>query len=114
MLWFGIKIGVSALTISLCSWLAGRMPHVAGFIIALPLNTLLVLLFTQSEYNDPQKSVLLARGIFSGIFVSMLFFVPFLLADKFRLGFWTCYLGGLALLAVGYLIHTQVGRLFSA
>lgn len=108
---FLAKTVFAALVLSFCSWLAGRMPQIAGFIIALPLSTLLALAFTQAEFGDPGKSVEFARGIFSGIGVSLLFFVPFLLADKLRLGFWTCYLSGVGLLVLGFFVHRAMGRM---
>lgn len=100
-----IKWAVAATVISFTSWLAGKKPELAGFIVALPITTLLALAFTQAEYADPKASVAFARSIFVGVPVSLLFFVPFLLADKYQLGFWTCYGAGLALLVVGYFIH---------
>lgn len=110
---FVAKTFFAAAVLSFCSWLAGRMPQLAGFIIALPLSTLLALGFNQAEFGDPEKSVAFARSIFSGIGVSLLFFVPFLLAGRFKLGFWTCYFTGIGLLAVGFFVHRAVGRLFA-
>jgi hypothetical protein len=108
--WFLFKILVSGLTIALCSWLAGRSPRLAGLIIALPLNTLLVLVFTQAEYGDPARSVELARGVFSGVFISLLFFVPFLLAEKLKLGFWFCYASGIGLILAGAMVQEFLAK----
>lgn len=107
---FLLKTVFAASVLSFCSWLAGRLPQLAGFLIAMPLSTLLALAFTQAEFGDPAKSVAFARSIFSGIGVSLLFFVPFLLAERFRLGFWTCYFGGIALLVLGYFMHRFLAK----
>ena len=109
MLAFAAKTLLSALVIAFCTWLAGRSPRLAGLIIALPLNTLLVLLFTQAEYADPARSVALARGVFAGVLVSLLFFVPFLLAETLRFGFWACYLIGIALILAGAFVQGLFG-----
>ena len=102
---FFAKTLIAALMIAFASWLAGKRPDLAGFIVALPLTTLLVLAFSRGQWGDPETSVKLAKSIFLGLPVSLLFFVPFLVAHRFHLGFWTCYATGLALLAAGYFIH---------
>ncbi|HLD74941.1 MAG TPA: hypothetical protein VJB34_08590 [Bdellovibrionota bacterium] len=107
-----LKFIIAASVISFCSWLSGKKPQVAGFIVALPITTLLVLLFSHFEFYNPQNSVIFARSIFVGIPVSLLFFVPFLVANRLQLGFWTCYLGGIALLVAGYFLHKFFISLF--
>ena len=107
-----LKVIIAAAVISFCSWLSGKKPQVAGFIVALPITTLLVLLFSHFEFHNPQNSVTFARSIFVGIPVSLLFFIPFLVAHRFQLGFWTCYLGGIALLVLGYFLHKYFISLF--
>lgn len=102
---FVAKTVLAALVISFASWLSGKRPDLAGFIVALPLTTLLALAFSYSEYRDAQSGIAFARSIFVGIPVSLLFFAPFLLAQKLRLEFWSCYALGLALLVAGYFIH---------
>lgn len=104
MFFFG-KVIVSALIISFVAWLSGKKLAVAGFLTALPLTTLLVLAFSQIEYQDPKQSVALAKSIFIAVPLSMTFFIPFLLAEKWSLSFWTCYLLGLILLGVSYGVH---------
>lgn len=42
---------------------------------------------------------------------TFLFFVPFLLAERMGLSFWFAYVAGCALLPVGFLIHSALGRL---
>ena len=100
-----IKTFVAALVIAFSSWLAGRKPVLAGFIVALPLTTLLVLPFSQLEWKDSANSVHFAKSIFVAVPVSLLFFLPFLFAEKLKLGFWWLYMMGVALLVLGYFIH---------
>lgn len=84
----------------------GKNPRLAGFLLALPISTLLALAFGQIEFADTQKSVEFARSVFAAVPLSLLFFVPFLFADRLGLGFWGLYGSGIALLCVGFLIHS--------
>lgn len=106
-----LKVAIAAGVISFASWLSGKRPELAGFIIALPLSTMLALLFSYAEYRDPAATVRFAKSILVAVPVSLLFFVPFLLADRLPFGFWGIYAAGFALLAAGYFAHTFVMRL---
>ena len=54
---------ISALTIGLCTWIAKKKPELAGFLMSMPLSTLLILFLTQFQYQDDEKSILLAKSI---------------------------------------------------
>lgn len=105
---FLTKIAISACVIAFSAWLSGKKPELAGFIIALPLATLLVLPFSYLEHQDPAASVRFAKSILAAVPLSLLFFVPFLLAERLAWNFWALYAGGLALLICGYVIHRAV------
>ncbi len=105
---FAFKIVFSATLIAFASWLSGKKPELAGFIIALPLVTLLALPFSYLEYQDAEKSVRFAQSIFIAVPLSLLFFVPFLLATKLMWNFWALYGAGLILLVAGYGVHRFV------
>lgn len=105
MLFPALKILISACLIAFASWLSGKRPELAGFIIALPLTTMLVLAFSYAEYNDPAATVRFAKSILAAVPMSLLFFVPFLLAETLRWNFWALYGSGVALLAAGYFLH---------
>ncbi|TNE41005.1 MAG: hypothetical protein EP347_02805 [Alphaproteobacteria bacterium] len=105
---FAAKTLLAALIISFASWLAGKRPELAGFIIALPISTLLALIFSYAEYKDPESSVLFAKSIFVAIPVSLLFFVPFLAAERLAISFPVAYVSGIGLLVAGYYIHRWI------
>lgn len=107
-----LKIAVAAILISFVSWFSKKNSALAGFITALPLTTLLALAFSHLEWKDQAQSVSYAKSVFVAIPVSLLFFVPFLLAQKFNLSFWTCYSVGVLLLGVGYFAHQFVLKAF--
>ena len=102
---FAFKIAISATVIAFASWLSGKRPELAGFIVALPLITLIVLPFSYAEYQDAEKTVRFAQSIFVAVPLSLLFFVPFLLAQKLMWNFWALYGAGLILLSAGYFAH---------
>ena len=111
-MWMAVgKVVVAAALISFVSWLSGKKTALAGFLTALPLTTLLALAFSQVEWGDAKQSVEYAKSVFVAIPVSLLFFIPFFLAEKLQLGFWTCYGTGVALLGAGYFVHSYVTKL---
>jgi len=109
---FAFKVLLSACVISFASWLAGRAPALAGFIVALPLSTLLVLPFAHVEHANAHGSFLLARSILLAVPLSLLFFVPFLFAERLQIGFWQTYALGCVCLVVGFGLHRFVTTLW--
>ena len=103
-----IKGIISGIIVSFCSWLSLNRTILAGFITSLPIVSLLALLFTHAEWKDPAVSVGYAKSIFFALPLTMLFFLPFLFAEKIKIGFWGMYISGLILLFVGYLIHSYI------
>jgi len=111
---FLFNVFVSALVISLASWLSGRFPTAAGFIVALPLATTLVLPLSYREHGSAETSILLAKSILIAIPISLAFFLPFLLSGRLTLTFWQAYVLGCGALPIGFLVHRVVVRaLFS-
>ena len=100
-----LKIVIAAIVIGFASWLSGKKPELAGFIIALPIASLLALAFSYIEHHDVASSITFAKSIVIGIPVSWLFFLPFFFAEKYDYGFWMSYGVGLVLLVIGFFIH---------
>ena len=117
MLFTAFKLIVSASLIAFSSWLAGKRPELAGFIISLPIITLLTLPFNYAEYQDAQNTVTFAKSILVAIPLSLTFFIPFLLADKIiaitpeGYGFWIIYALGMTCLTAAYFIHQWAVKL---
>lgn len=105
MIWQLSKVFVAAAVISFSSWLAGRQPRLAGFLMALPISSMLALAFFQMEYRDPAKATVFAKSILVAVPLSLFFFVPFLFAERLQWPFWALYASGVALLAAGYFAH---------
>jgi ACR3 family arsenite efflux pump ArsB len=99
---------VSALIIGVAAWLSRRYPTSAGFLIALPLATMLVLPLAYVQHRDADSVFQMARSILVALPITLLFFVPFLMRD--RLSFWGAYALGCALLPAGYFAHRAIMR----
>ena len=96
---FLVKVFVSALVIAAAVEVAKRDPYWGAVIIALPLTSVLAMSWL---YLDTRDNVLLtrfARDIFLIVPVSLVFFLPFLLETRTRLGFVSDILIGIGLLA---------------
>jgi phosphatidylserine synthase len=104
-MWFILKIFVSAFVIAFASWLSGKKPHLAGFIVALPLVSVLSILFSYVQYKDMKQIDQFATSILTAVPLSLLFFVPFVLNRWLKLSFIPTYLMGFAFLFIGYFIH---------
>ena len=105
---FALKIFVSATVIAFTSWLAGRKPILAGFIIALPLTSILAILFAYYEHRDMQKIDEFASSILVTVPLSLVFFVPFLLNRWMKLSFIPTFLMALAFLILAYFFASMV------
>lgn len=105
---FALNVLVSALVIGFASWLSGRSATAAGFLVAMPLATMLVLPLSYREHGSPEASILLARSIFIAIPISLCFFLPFLLSDRLGLSFGQAYLLGCLALPLGFVVHRAV------
>jgi hypothetical protein len=107
---FALNVLVSAFTIATAAALSSRYPVSAGFLVALPLSTMLVLPLSYSQHGDATATFTFAKSILLAIPITFLFFTPLLLAERLGLSFWLAYLAGCALLPVGFLVHAALGR----
>lgn len=92
------QIVFSALILTFAAWLSKKNPEAAGFLIALPLATMIVLPFSYWTHGSSENSVRLAQQVLRAVPISLTFFLPFAAADRLNLGFWQAY--GLGLLAL--------------
>ena len=102
---FALKVLFAGLIIAFSSWLAGHNPRAAGFIIALPVASLIAIAFVYFEHNNVEKTILYTKSILVAVPVSYLFFLPFFLAKQFNMNFWMIYGTGIFLLTLGFFLH---------
>ena len=86
--------------IGIAAEVAKRNPFWGSILIALPLTSILAMSWLYADTRDNALLTQFARDIFVVVPVSLVFFVPFLLEAKTRLGFVSNMLLGLTLLAV--------------
>ena len=106
---FALKVLLAALVIAFASWLSGKKPELSGFIIALPIASIIAIAFSFLEHKNTENTVIFAKSILIGVPVSYLFFLPFFLfAKNLNMNFWLIYLIGLTLLVIGYFVHKYI------
>ncbi|MCG8588356.1 MAG: hypothetical protein MJE66_03620 [Proteobacteria bacterium] len=107
---FVLNVVISALIISTAAWLSRRAPGLAGFMVAMPVATLIVLPLSYLQHGSSEDTVNLARSILVALPITLGFFVPFLLTERLQLSFWTAYGAGVVLLPAGYVLHRLATR----
>lgn len=100
-----LNIALTAVLLSVVLWISKTNPILGGFIVSLPLSTLIVLALAKIQNQDPGNTMILAKSIFLGVPSTLVFFVPFLFAEKFKLSFWNSYFLGFALLSCSFFVH---------
>ena len=108
---FLAKILLAALVIAFASWLSGKKPELSGFIIALPIASIIAIAFSYLEHKNTENTVIFAKSILVGIPVSYLFFLPFFFAKNFNMNFWLIYGLGIILMLIGYFVHKYITSL---
>ena len=99
------KVVLAALVIAFASWLSGKKPELSGFIIALPIASIVAIAFSYLEHKSSENSIIFAKSILIGVPISYLFFVPFFFAKNLNMNFWMIYGLGIILLIIGYFVH---------
>ena len=64
---FVFNMLLAASVVGVASWLSRRFPITAGFIVALPLNTLLVLPLSYVQHGEAGNTMVLAKSIFTAV-----------------------------------------------
>ena len=105
---FALKLIISSALIASVSSLAGKKPFLAGFLIALPLTSILTLCWSYYEYRDMEKLNSFAVSILTSVPLSLLFFLPFVLNRWLKMNFALTMASGLGLLLVAYLIQSAI------
>ena len=102
-----IKIIVSAIIITILSELAKRLPNLAGFLAAMPINTLLIMIWLYIEKKDLSLLATFSRSVFWAVIPSLLFFIPPMLLLKRGWNFYAVFGISFFLLWIGFLVHRK-------
>jgi hypothetical protein len=104
-MFFVFKVLISAFVIALAAWLSGRFPRAAGFLVALPLSTMLVLPLAYLEHQDPEKITALAKSILIALPGIVIFLLPFIFGSRWGLPFWVSYMVAVLWLIPAFFLH---------
>lgn len=105
-MWFIAKTVLAGLIIAFASWLSGKKPVLAGFIVALPLVSMISILLSYLEYKNMEKVNQFAASILVAVPLSLSFFIPFLLNKWLKLDFWPTYTLALCFILSAYFLHS--------
>ncbi len=108
--WFLAKTILSGVIIAFASTLAGRKPVLAGFIIALPLMSILSIIFSYVQYRDMDKINQFAISIAAAVPLSLAFFLPFFLNKWLKLNFPFTFTLAIGALGLAYMLHSWLLR----
>ncbi len=115
MFFYVIKIGISAVLITLISELAKRSSVLAALLASLPLVSLLAILWLHWEGEATTRIMQLSHDIFWLVLPSLVFFVTFPLCLRQKLNFYLALIISMALTAAAYLalmwLLTRLGKL---
>lgn len=89
MLYYAVKVLVSALVIVAVSEIAKRSTAFAAFVASLPLTSLLAFVWLRIDGEEPGKIAALSGQIFWLIIPSLALFPMLPLLIRYGLGFWT-------------------------
>jgi hypothetical protein len=105
---FAVKVAVSALLIAGVSELAKRLPGLGGLIAAMPLTTLLTLLWLYGETGDYAKAEAFTRSVFWGILPTLVFFVAALVLFRRGVPFYAVIVASFVLFLAAAALHQMV------
>lgn len=103
--YFIIKTLLSALIIAGVSELAKRLPSLGGLIAAMPLTTLLALIWLYSDTGDYQLAASFTRSVLFGIIPTIFFFVTALLLFRRGAPFMVVIAISFAVFIVAAVVH---------
>jgi F0F1-type ATP synthase assembly protein I len=97
-----VKALISGVLIATASEVARRSPGWGGLIVALPMTTLLTMIWLWRDTHDPERVAALGTGAFWFVVPTLPAFllIPFLLRQG--MSFWLALLAGCALTVVLY------------
>ena len=84
-----LKAAFAGVLIAFGALLAQKRPDMAGFILALPLASIIALTMSYIQTQNNENTIIFAKSIFVGVPISYLFFIPFFSTHITRFGFWS-------------------------
>jgi hypothetical protein len=102
MLSFLIKVAITAVLVAAISELGKRSTLTGALLAALPLTSLLALMWLYRDTGDAKQAAALASGIFWLVLPSLALFIVFPLGVRAGWGFWPAIMAGMGATLVAY------------
>jgi predicted neutral ceramidase superfamily lipid hydrolase len=102
-----IKIFVSACIITLVSEVAKRFPHTGGLIAAMPITTLLSMLWIYYENKDISLISNFLISVMAGTIISFIFFIAAIFLIKKGLNFYPVLIFSTIILGIAVFIYQK-------
>lgn len=102
---FLVKVVLSAFIIAGVSEVARRLPSLGGLIAAMPLTTLLALIWLYTETGDYQLAASFTRSVLFGIIPTIFFFVTALYLFRKGATFVVVLSGSFVVFTIAAVIH---------
>ena len=97
MFWTIVKALIAAAVIVAVSEISGRAPRLGALLLTLPLISILAFVMTWNEEQEMGTITALARETLVLVPLGLPFFVPFALANRTGLSFWSSFALGILL-----------------
>lgn len=107
-----VKVLITAILVAAISELGKRSTTAGALLAALPLTSLLALMWLYRDTGDALQAAELARGIFWLVLPSLAFFVVFPLGVKVGWAFWPAMAAGVAATLAAYGALALIDHLF--
>ncbi len=91
LLWSLIKVTISATVLVTVAEIAGRYPRLGALLLTLPIVSILAFIMTWTKEGDMGTITQLARETLVLVPLGLPFFIPFALANRTGLSFWSSF-----------------------
>jgi F0F1-type ATP synthase assembly protein I len=108
MIWYSIKIIVTALVIVIVSEVSKRLPLLGSLIASLPLVSVLGMIWIFQESKDTQKLITHAEGTFWYVLPSLPMFLLMPWMMRKGVSFYWSLTAGILLTVILYVIMTKI------
>ena len=110
MLYIALKFIITAGVVVGVSEIAKRSSYFAAMLAALPLTSILAMVWIYVDTKDSEKIVDLSYGIFWLVLPTLLFFILLPALLKNHMGFWPSLVISMAVMVVFYLLFAFFGK----
>jgi len=110
MFYIALKFIITAGVVVGASEIAKRSSYFAAMLVALPLTSILAMVWIYVDTKDSEKIVDLSYGIFWLVLPTLLFFILLPALLKNHMGFWPSMIISMAVMVVFYLLFAFFGK----